>query len=139
MASNEDFVARFAHAWKKPGERFVKLFRADGTLFQQGMEWPITRDEIPRHIEVTLTLMPDIAQRIKCSVVQGDDCFIEWTGSGTVLGKQRIEWDGASVFTLRDGLILTEVAYFDTLPLRQIVDPTLARGDMFVETVARSG
>jgi len=135
MPTNEDFVERWIHAWKKPADRFVHLFHAGGTLLQAGMARPITRDEIPQHIEVTLALMPDISNKVKRSVVLGNDCFIEWTGFGTVLGKQYIEWNGASSFTLRDGFIEAEIAYFDTLPLRRIVDPTLDRGDMFAEAM----
>ena len=131
MSDQEMFVQRFQEAWRSPRGRFVELFHADGRLLQQGMERFLTRNEIPEHIEGTLKLMPDIAQKIKLWVASGDHVFIEWTGLGTVLGRKHIEWDGASRFTLKDGLIMEEVAYYDTFPLRVIADPSLARGDMF--------
>ena len=125
MSDQKDFVKKFQHAWRDPIARFGSLFHPEGTLFQQGMERPLKRDEITAHVSRVLTLMPD--QRIEVTHwgANGDDVFIEWDASAT-LRDQPIEWSGASRFTLRDGLIIEEIAYFDTLLLRSVVDdPTI--------------
>lgn len=130
MTDQKDFVKKFQHAWRDPIARFASLFHPEGTLFQQGMERPLKRDEITAHVSRVLTLMPDQRIEVKRWGANRDDVFIEWSASATLRG-QAIEWSGASRFTLRDGLILEEIAYFDTLPLRAIVDDsTMKRGDL---------
>jgi hypothetical protein len=112
-------LAPFQEAWREPRTKFVQLFHAKGTLFQAGMEHPITRDAIPRHQEIALALMPDLAIEVSRWAAGGDDVFIEWDASGTFQGHRQ-RWSGASRFTLRDGLIVEEIAYFDTAPLRLV-------------------
>ena len=129
MTDHKDFVKKFEHAWRDPIARFASLFHPEGTLFQQGMERPLKRDEITAHVSRVLTLMPDQRIEVERWGANGDDVFIEWSASAT-LRDQPIEWSGASRFTLRDGLIIEEIAYFDTLLLRSVVDdPTIKRGD----------
>ena len=81
------------------------------------MEAPISRDEIPAHQERTLQLIPDVRIVPDHWGIEGDDVLIEWTARGTFAGRP-MEWRGASRFTLRDGLIVEERAYFDTAALR---------------------
>lgn len=130
MPKTGEFVERFEKAWQDPAARFVELFHPEGTLYQQGMEHPLGRNEIPGHIATLLTLVPDLRVEVKSWAVNGDDVFIEWTNTAT-FGDRPISWDGASRFTLRDGLVTEEIAYFDTLPLRALVDPSLEQGNMF--------
>ena len=135
MPSVDDFVQRFEEAWRDPVNKFVELFATEGTLLQSGMDKPLIRDEIPAHQARTSTLLPDISVCVTRSAINGSDVFIEWESSGTFLGR-RVNWGGASRFTLRDGLIVEEVAYFDTLPLRALVDPRIGGGDMASAAVA---
>ncbi len=134
MPSTADFVQRFEEAWREPLTKFVELFAQDGVLFQSGMEKPIPRSEIVGHQARTLTLLPDMSVRVTRSAVDGDDVFIEWQAAGTFLDRP-VSWGGASRFTLRDGLIVEEVAYFDTLPLRALVDPHLRGGDIATQAI----
>jgi hypothetical protein len=131
------FVERFEEAWREPLILFPKLFHADGTLFQSGMDRAITRDEIAAHQQVAMRLMPDLDIAATNWAESDDDVFIEWRARGTFLGTS-LTWRGASRFTLRDGLILEEVAYFDTLPLRAAADPSLRRGDMVADADLRA-
>ncbi len=132
MADGEDFVRRFREAWEEPATRFAELFDQTGTLYQQGMVRAIGKDEIPAHIATIATLISDQRIEVLRWAANGEEVFIEWTSSATLRG-QTISWSGASRFTLRKGLILEEVAYFDTFPLRTVGDPSLQRGDMFRE------
>jgi hypothetical protein len=135
MKTRHEFVDRFEEAWKQPRERFAELFHREGTLFQSGMERPIGRDQIPAQVEAILSLIPDQRIRVERWGAHGDDVFIEWTQMATFRGEP-MSWSGNSRFTLRDGLIIEEIAYFDTLPLRALIDPTLKRGDMTAAAVA---
>lgn len=138
MSPNESFVEAFEEAWRDPKTRFVELFHPEGTLLQQGMEKPIPRDEIPDHITRVLALLPDMRVEPKHWAESGDIVLIEWSASGTFAG-QAVTWGGASRFTLRDGLVLEEIAYFDTLPLRALMDPSLSRRDLLQAAEQPSG
>lgn len=130
-----DFVQRFADAWRQPRTKFVELFHPDGTLFQAGMEAPIGRDRIQAHQEITLALLPDMRVNPTRWAANGDDVFIEWTATGT-FQDQPLEWSGASRFTLRHGLIIEELAFFDSFPLRKLANPSLGGGDMAAAALA---
>lgn len=101
------------------------------------MERPIRRDEIPANQEVTLKLIPDIRTVPKRWGGMGDDVFIEWETTGTFMG-QPTTWSGASRFTLRDGLIFEEVAYFDTALLRAAAQARGADGNLTAEALAET-
>lgn len=133
--TTNDFVRRFEEAWQEPGTKFVELFHPEGTLFQSGMETPIGRDRIQVHQQVTLAVLPDMRVKPTRWAVNGADVFIEWTASGT-FKDQPVEWGGASRFTLRDGLIIEELAFFDSFPLRKLSNPALGDGDMAVAALA---
>lgn len=121
MTRPSDFIEAFEHAWRDPVTRFASLFHPDGTLFQQGMERPLTRGEIPDHVAAIRALLPDHRVEVERWAANHEDVFIEWTSTATFRGSE-VCWGGASRFTLLDGLILEEVAYFDTLPLRAAID-----------------
>lgn len=127
------FVARFEEAWMEPRTKFPALFHAEGTLLQSGMERPVAAGEITKHQEAALALMPDLRVKARRWAETGDDVFIEWDAHGTFLGRV-VTWSGASRFTLRDGLVVEEVSYFDTLPLRAAANPAMAQGDMVAAT-----
>lgn len=137
MTPTNAFVKQFEEAWKDPVARFADLFHPDGTLFQQGMERPIGKAEITAHVARVQTLIPDQRIEVKRWADNGDDVFIEWTAFASFRGES-VSWSGASRFTLRDGLIVEEIAYFDTLPLRALIDPGLRRGDITSQALAEA-
>lgn len=135
MSEAEHFVEAFERAWQDPLALFADLFHADGTLFQQGMKRPIAKDEITAHVAAIRVLIPDQRVTVKRWAAKQNDVFIEWTTSATFRGRA-VSWDGASRFTLLDGLILEEVAYFDTAPLRSALDPSSAPESTLAEAIA---
>ena len=53
------FLERFRAFGAQPDvARYLALFHPDATLFDSGMERPITVPEIPEHIEAILKLVP---------------------------------------------------------------------------------
>ena len=85
-----------------------------------------------------LALLPDMRVEPEHGAEGGDIVLMEWSASGTFAG-QAVKWGGASRFTLRDGLVLEEVVYFDTLPLRALIDPSLRRRDLLQAADQPSG
>ena len=132
-----EFVQRFEDAWTEPKTRFVALFHPEGTLFQAGMDAPITREKIPAHQEATLSLLPDMHVVPTHWAESGDDVLIEWETGGTFQGRP-ISWRGLSRFTLRDGLVIEEVAYFDTTSLRAALTGVASAAPDLVESAIQA-
>jgi len=135
VAEANEFVDAFERAWQDPIGLFADLFHRDGTLFQQGMDRPIAKNEITAHVTAIRALMPDQGVTVNRWAARQNDVFIEWTTSATFRG-QEVSWDGASRFTLLDGLVLEEIAYFDTAPLRTALDPSSAPESTLAEAIA---
>ncbi len=129
MSAGEEFVTAWTEAWRDPIRQFVQLFHPEGTLLQQGMGKPIPRDQIPAHTGRVLALIPDVRIKPVHWAANGEVVLIEWSASGTFRDR-KVQWGGASRFTLCDGLILEEIAYWDTLTLRALIDPSLKQGDL---------
>lgn len=115
--SNEQFVQRFEEAWRDPMTRFPALFHPEGTLHQSGMSAPLGRADIPAFLQRTAQVITDLRINATHWGMSGEDVLIEWVANAVVAGTP-MTWQGASRFTLRDGLIIEEKAYFDTAPLR---------------------
>lgn len=135
-ATRHPFVDRFEEAWREPLTKFVELFHASGTLLQAGMDRPLRRDEIPAHQQRTMALLADYSLQVDGWAARENDVFIEWTAKGVFRGKP-LSWSGASRFSLRDGLIVEEVAYFDTAPLRKVASAPLD-GDLATAAMVAS-
>ena len=121
----EHFVERFTELWAAPQpEAYASLWHDDGTLLHPGMEVPIAADEIPGYVQRLLDILPDITLAPTRWASRDDTVLIEWTITAT-FRDQRVSWDGADRFTLRGDRAVEGVAYFDTLPIWQNVNPSL--------------
>ncbi len=47
----------------------------------------------------------------------GEACFLEWTGRGTVRGDDAVEYEGVTVLELQEGRVRAMRAYFDPTQL----------------------
>lgn len=118
---DDPFVEAFEAAWRDPAHRFEALFHADGTLLQSSMEKPVGRAGVAAQVAAILQRFPDLRIEVRHWARNGHVILIEWAASGRPYGKgDVVRWQGASRFTLRDGLILEEIAYFDTTFLRAL-------------------
>jgi SnoaL-like protein len=121
----ERFVARFTELWAAPEpDEYATLWHEDGTLLHPGMEAPIAADEIPGYVRRLLDALPDITLEPTSWAARDDTVLIEWTIRAT-FGDEPVSWNGADRFTLRGDRAVQGVAYFDTLPIWQRVNPAL--------------
>jgi SnoaL-like domain len=121
----ERFVERFTELWAAPQpEAYASLWHDDGTLLHPGMEAPISAVEIPGYVQRLLDMLPDITLAPTRWASRDDTVLIEWTITAT-FGDERVSWDGADRFTVRGDRAVEGVAYFDTLPIWQKVNPAL--------------
>lgn len=125
-----EFVAKFTEMWKSPEPgAFSALFHPEGRLLHPTMDGSISRDQVPAYVAAIKERMPDISLEVLNWAARGDVVLIEWTITGTY-GEAEISWSGADRFTLRDGLAVEGIAYFDTMPLWSRLDPSARRGDL---------
>jgi hypothetical protein len=120
------FLERFRHFGAQPDvARYLALFHPDATLFDSGMERPITVPEIPEHIEAILKLAPDFRMTPERWRLRGTTIFVEAHNQAT-LRDQRVEWPSVYVIDLRGDQVIRGRRYYDRRPLVSRVFPGVA-------------
>ena len=128
MSNAERFIQAFTERWRQPDpDRLAELWHPEGKLLHPGMGKPICRDQLPGYLARVLSVFPDVRLEPTAWASKGDTVFVEWTMTATFRGQQ-IQWSGADRFTLRGDLAIEGVAYFDSLPLWILIDPSMKRG-----------
>ena len=128
MSNAERFIQAFTERWRQPDpDRLAELWHPEGKLLHPGMGKPIGRDQLPGYIARVLSVFPDVRLEPTAWASKGDTVFVEWTMTATFRGQQ-IQWSGADRFTLRGDLAIEGIAYFDSLPLWILIDPSMKRG-----------
>ena len=117
------FLERFRAFGAQPDvARYLALFHPDATLFDSGMERPITVPEIPEHIEGILKLAPDFHMAPERWRLRGVTIFVEAHNQAT-LGGRRVEWPSVYVIDLRGDQVIRGRRYYDRRPLVSRVLP----------------
>lgn len=113
----ERFLERFRRFGASPGVgSYLELFAEDGTLFDEGMERPLTRAEIPRHIEELLAVVRDFRMVPERSRQRGARLFVEaWNRAR--IGASALAWRAAYVVELEGGRVRRGRRYYDRRPL----------------------
>jgi ketosteroid isomerase-like protein len=121
----ERFLQRFAAFGAKPAvETYLALFHPDATLFDSGMQRPITVPEIPEHIEGILKLVPDFEMTPERWRFRGGTLFVEARNEAS-LGEKRLRWRSVYCVDLRGSFVIRGRRYYDRQPLYSLVAPNL--------------
>jgi limonene-1,2-epoxide hydrolase len=130
MASPADvaaFLERFVRFGAAPSvESYTALFHRDATLFDDGMERPITLPEIPAHIQATLALIPGFVMTPERWRVGGPAVFVEARNEAKIAGE-RAAWRSVYRVELEGSKVLRGRRFFDRAPLLARLDPRLPR------------
>jgi hypothetical protein len=130
MASRTDraaFLERFVRFGAAPSvESYTALFHADATLFDDGMERPLTRPEIPAHIQATLALIPGFVMTPERWRARGPAVFVEARNEAKIAGEGAF-WRSVYRVELAGSLVLRGRRFFDRAPLFARIDPKLPR------------
>ena len=120
------WVELYASTWasREPGAK-ARVWHEDGRLHHPVLDMDIDGATVPRFDDNTKALIPDLDWRVQRWAAHGDVVFLEWSWTGTVNGT-RVALEGVDRMVVRDGRIVEEAVYFDSVPLRQAVDPTLS-------------
>lgn len=124
----EGFLERFRRFGAAPGvDTYLDLFAEDGTLFDEGMERPLTRAEIPRHIDELLAVIREFRMVPERARQRGARLFAEAWNRARV-GASTLAWRAAYVVELAGGRVRRGRRYYDRRPLLAAGagDPALA-------------
>jgi hypothetical protein len=121
------FVERYVAAWasREPNE-MAKMWHADGVLHHPLLGGPIAGRLVPANNDRTKRLIPDLVWSLQSWAWSGDVVFLEWRNTGTFEGR-RIEFEGVDRMIVKEGRIREEAVYLDSLPLWELVDPSMRR------------
>ena len=126
MSGDTDrFLARFRTFGAEPSvATYLALFDPAATLFDSGMERPITVPEIPEHIEAILNLAPDFRMTPERWRRRGPTLFVEAHNQAT-LRDQLVAWPSVYVMDLRGDRVIRGRRYYDRRPLVSRVFPSV--------------
>lgn len=124
-ADVDGFLERFFAFGSKPSvETYLPLFHADATLFDSGMERPLTFAEIPESIAATLQLIPEFEMVPERWRTRGPTLFVEARNSAS-LGDSKLQWRSVYCVDLVGDRVIRGRRYYDRRPLFALVDPSL--------------
>lgn len=121
------FLERFARFGASPSvASYLALFHEDATLFDDGMERPITRAEIPASIQMTLALIPGFVMVPERWRSGGAAVFVEARNEAKIAGEPA-HWRSLYRVVLEGSRVLRGRRFFDRAPLLARLDPSLPR------------
>jgi ketosteroid isomerase-like protein len=125
MSNVERWVEKFKGFGDRPNpERYVNLFDPEGTVFDSGMDRPLTVTEMGPHMDGILTFMPDLHITVNRWRAQDDTVFVDAQNSATIAGHKTL-WDAVYCVTLRGDRVIRGRRYYDRAQLLRRVHPTL--------------
>ena len=124
MRDVPDFIRRYSVAWasREPGV-MAALWHADGELHHPALSAPIPGELVAANNDNTKREIPGFEWSLLDWAAHGDVVFLHWRNRASFGGK-RHEWTGVDRMELRDGRIVREDVYFDTVPIRRALDPS---------------
>ncbi|MBI3245207.1 MAG: nuclear transport factor 2 family protein [Deltaproteobacteria bacterium] len=120
-----EFLERYGRVWQVPQPRqFAAFYHPRGRMLNPGMNRPIRKAEIPGYYASLLTSMPDL--RLKQLDWAGDQevLYVEWQASGHLAGRP-FQFNGVDCFEFIAGRVIYGQAYFDTVALLSVLDPSI--------------
>jgi hypothetical protein len=137
----ESFLRRFQRFGATPSvETYLALFHPDATLFDDGMERPLTVDEIPAHIEGVLAMAPGFRMTPERWRAHDAALFVEARNIAAP-GGAPLAWRAVYRVDLRGDQVTRGRRYFDRAALLAHLMPdavpvawSLAAADVEAET-----
>lgn len=120
-----EFLEQYAQLWQDPRPRqFAAFYHPQGHMLNPGMDRPLRKVEIPGYYAFLLSLIPDL--RLERRAWAGDQqiLYVEWHGSGTFTGKP-FQLNLVDRFEFLDSQVISGQAYFDTVALLSLLDPSI--------------
>jgi ketosteroid isomerase-like protein len=114
------FVLPYVGNWKHPDpQRFNEFYAADARIINPGFERPIGPQELASLYATENAANPGTKRRLETWAVAGDLVFLQWTATWEVAGRV-FELPVCERFTLRNGLAVQAVGYYDLITLAEM-------------------
>jgi len=113
----QEFAQRFAETWKHPSpERLVALLHPDVVLYQP--HWPAIRGKAAAREDFQRVFgwLPGLYGEVDRFLGSESVVFIEWRMIYPI-GRKGVTIGAVDRFSLRDGLGIERVVYYNQLPL----------------------
>ncbi len=125
MQDVDGFLERFFAFGAAPSTgTYLPLFHPDATLFDSGMERPITVPEIPEHIEAILKVVPDFQMTPERWREREGTLFVEASNRATV-GGRAAHWQSIYCVDLEGDRVIRGRRYYDRRALFALLNPDL--------------
>jgi len=123
MTDADRFLARFRRFGAEPSvATYLACFHPDATLFDSGMERPITVAQIPEHIEGILKLAQGFRMTAERWRFREPTIFVEARNRATIAGKQA-QWQSVYCIDIAGDQVLRGRRYYDRRPLFALLAP----------------
>ncbi len=121
MRTTNEFVDAFAEFWSAPSVDGLDALLSEEIVLRQPLG-PTTRGlrAGKRGFSKIFAFIPDLHAIVDRWSPTDDGVLIEFRLVGTVGGRS-IEWPVVDRFTLKDGMALERVSYFDPTPLLRAI------------------
>ena len=123
--SPAEFLEQYARLWQDPQPRqFAAFYHPHGRMLNPDVSRPLRKAEIPGYYAFLLSSIPDL--RLERLAWAGDQhvLYVEWHGSGAFIGKP-CQINVVDRFEFLDGRVIYGQAYFDTVVLLSLLDPSI--------------
>jgi SnoaL-like protein len=125
--STAAWVDHFVEGWRAPAEadsfadHFIPVLDPEVRLVQPQLPSLVGHRQFrERFARPLFALIPDLRARVDGWAAAGDRVYVEFELSGTVGGRP-VAWPVVDRITLRDGIAVERVSYFDPGPLIRAV------------------
>ena len=134
-ARRADEIERFLALFRRFGaapcvEFYLAFFDPEATLFDSGMQRPISVPEIPEHIEGILKLVPDFEMTPVRWRFREPTIFVEAHNQAS-FGPALAEWPSVYCIDLRADRVIRGRRYYDRRPLFARLSPEIAAQSAF--------
>jgi hypothetical protein len=121
----EEFLTQYAQLWQAPQpRRFADFYHPQGRMHNPDNYRPLRRVEIPGYYTFLLSAIPDLRlQRLSWA---GDQhlLYVEWQARGTFVNKP-LQLNLVDRFEFLEGRVIFGQAYFDTVALLSVIEPSI--------------
>lgn len=130
MEHADRFLDRVIRFWAAPDPaRVQSFFHPEATIrWLPTLREPMSPARLERLFERVTLALPDLHIECRRWAARGEVLFAETRITAT-LGGQPLALSTIDLFVLRGDRAIEQVAYFDDVPLRALVDPSIVLGE----------
>jgi ketosteroid isomerase-like protein len=120
-----EFLERYGRLWQNPQpQQFAAFYHPRGRMWNPGMSRPIRKSEIPGYYTSLLSAIPDLGMQQLAWAGDEHVLYVEWQANGHLAGKP-LRLKVIDCFEFIDGRVIYGTAYFDTVVLLSVLDPSI--------------